>query len=77
MARSVKKRSMAKVRVGKEVGVRLGGLVLPALIIEDRGNLGPGGSQVVRVELRSKEQDRDREPRQFEVLVDALVGVPA
>jgi hypothetical protein len=76
MARPAKKPE-SKVRVGKEVGVRLGGRVLPALVVEDRGNLGPGGTQVVRVELSTKDAESDREPRQFEVSVDALVGVPA
>jgi hypothetical protein len=77
MPRSVKKKPVTKVRVGKEVGVRLGGHVLPALVVEDRGNLGPGGTQIVRVELMSKEPDLDREPTQFEVSVNALVGAPA
>lgn len=63
-----------KVRVGKEVGVLLAGRVLPALIIEDRGNLGAGGRQIVRVELKPSKYDAEgQEPSRFEVSVDALV----
>jgi hypothetical protein len=69
-----KKKKLSKVRVGKEVGVLMAGRVLPALIIEDRGHLGVGGRQIVRVELKpSKYDDEGREPSRFEVSVDALV----
>lgn len=72
--RRTKKKPTMKVRVGKEVGVLLAGRVLPALIIEDRGNLGAGGRQIVRVELKPSKYDAEgQEPSRFEVSVDALV----
>ena len=74
MPRPRKKKPLSKIRVGKEVGVLLAGRVLPALIIEDRGDLGPGGTRLVRVELKpSKYDDEGREPSRFEVPVSALV----
>ena len=72
--RRVKKKPTVTVRVGKEVGVLLAGRVLPALIIEDRGNLGVGGTRLVRVELKPSEYDPEGwEPSRFEVPVSALV----
>jgi hypothetical protein len=37
------------VRLGSRVGVDFGNEVRPARVIEDRGNLGPGGERVWRV----------------------------
>lgn len=44
-----KVRRPARVKVGERVGVSVGGRVLAALVIEDRGNLGARGQQVVRL----------------------------
>jgi hypothetical protein len=77
MAQSGNKKVAFVVRVGKEVGVLLGGRVLRALVVEDRGALGPGGAHLVRVEVRPRKNDVEREPEQFEVPVDVLVGAPA
>jgi hypothetical protein len=37
------KKTLVGYSVGKQVGVRLAGRVLAAVVIEDRGDLGPGG----------------------------------
>jgi hypothetical protein len=65
------------VRIGAKVGLLMGGRLLPVLVVEDRGDLGPGGARVVRVEWKSKEADSDAQPDQFEVLAESLVGLPA
>lgn len=67
---------MAKKRfnIGDAVGVLLGGVVVRAIIIEDRGNLGPGNSRIVRVETTPTENDAVDVAR-FEVPETALVGV--
>ena len=46
-----------KVEIGSTVGVDFGSEVRPALVIEDRGDLGPGGEQVVRLLLRVPPDD--------------------
>jgi hypothetical protein len=66
---SKKKAIFDSFRVGDTVRVRLGGQTFPALVIEDRGDLGPGGSHLLRVEVRSNTD----EPERFEIPVDALV----
>ncbi|MHB8878631.1 MAG: hypothetical protein ACYC8T_33445 [Myxococcaceae bacterium] len=71
MATEEKKKTIA-FRVGEQVGVLLGGRVLRAVVIEDRGDLGPGGSHLFRVEVRPK-KDADRVGEQFEVPAEALV----
>ena len=72
--RLAKKKPRLKFRVGDDVGVLWVGRVLPALIIEDRGNLGVGGRQIFRVELKPSKYDAEgQEPSRFEVLVDDLV----
>lgn len=70
------KKTMVTCSVGKRVGVRLGGRVLAAVVIEDRGDLGPGGARLVRVEVKPKKGDVGRAPEQFEVPVGALVLAP-
>jgi hypothetical protein len=72
MSQSAKKKRVTVFRVGEKVGVRLAGRVLPAVIIEDRGDLGPGGSRLLRVELKPK-NDTSGEREQFEVPAQALV----
>ncbi len=72
MSSQGKKRRVSEFRLGDQVGVRLAGRVLPAVIIEDRGDLGPGGSRLVRVELK-RPRNPDAEREQFEVPAQALV----
>lgn len=67
-----KKKRTSVFRVGEEVGVRLAGRVLPAVIIEDRGDLGPGGSHLLRVELIAK-KGASSERQQFEVPAQELL----
>jgi hypothetical protein len=55
--------------VGDLVNVRLGEQTVPGLVIEDRGNLGPSGTQVVRVELQGGPAG---DGEQFEVPASAL-----
>jgi hypothetical protein len=42
-----------KLRVGSRVGVRFGSSVRPAVIVEDRGHLGPDGDQVWRMRIET------------------------
>lgn len=63
--------------IGDVVGVLLGGLIVRAIIVEDRGKLGPGDSRIVRVETEGS-QDGSGDVRvtaQFEVPETALVAV--
>lgn len=71
MSAEKKQRRSVSFRVGERVGVRLAGRVLPAVIVEDRGDLGPAGSRLVRVELH-RTNDSEREREQFEVPAHAL-----
>ena len=72
MSQAATKNSIPIIRVGQQVGVRLGGRVLRAVVIEDRGDLGPGGSHLYRVELKPAKTE-DAEPARFEVPGDVLV----
>lgn len=63
------KRILPTFGVGDHVGVRFGTRVLPAIVIEDRGNLGPNGSHLLRVESI----DSGQGATQFEVPELALV----
>ncbi len=65
------KKAARKIRVGARVGVRLAGRVLRATVIEDRGDLGPGGTHVYRVEVEPRKGETT-ERHEFEVPVDAL-----
>lgn len=46
-----RKRSVGRLKVGQRVRVPVGGRSLPATVIEDRGNLGIHGQQVVRLDV--------------------------
>jgi hypothetical protein len=49
-------------KVGTVVGVRDGlGIVEEAMVVEDRGDLGPGGEQIVRVRFEVEEGEEDFE----------------
>jgi hypothetical protein len=44
-------RQPTRVKVGERVGVSVGGRLLEATVIEDRGDLGARGQQVVRLSV--------------------------
>jgi len=61
-------------KVGSIVGVRTaGGEVIPARVIEDRGNLGVNGRRIVRLEVDVTYSD----PVRFERPVEWLLAAPA
>ena len=61
-------------KVGSIVGVRTaGGEVIPARVIEDRGNLGVNGRRIVRLEVDVTYSD----PVRFERPVEWLLPAPA
>ena len=66
-SRRARKRSIGRLKVGQRVYVPVGGRSLPATIIEDRGNLGVHGQQVVRLEV----QDPTSPSEHFQVEVPA------
>jgi len=63
-------------KIGSYVGVRVGGSVKRARVIEDRGNIGVGGRRIVRVEFEP-DAELDGEPVRFEQPVEWLVDAPA
>jgi len=68
-----KLRRPVRVRVGDHVRVSVGGQVLEAVVIEDRGDLGAHGQQVVR--LAVEDAFNPAESFQVEVPVDWLTPV--
>ncbi len=70
-----KLRRPARVRVGDQVRVSVGGQTLDAVVIEDRGNLGAHGQQVVR--LAVEDTFNPAESFQVEVPVDWLAPAGA
>ncbi len=64
----------ARVKVGERVGVPVGGRVLAAEVIEDRGGLGAHGEQVVR--LAVDDPMLPGEHFEIEVPVDWLEPAP-
>lgn len=64
-----------RVKVGKRVGVSVGGRLLEATVIEDRGDLGARGQQVVRVSV-GEESRNAPEPYEVELPVDWLQPPP-
>ncbi len=70
-----KVRHPVRVKVGERVGISVGGRVLSARVVEDRGNLGAHGEQVVR--LAVEDPILPSEHFEVEVPVDWLVPHPA
>ena len=64
----------ARVKVGEEVGVSVGGRLVRATVIEDRGDLGARGQQVVRLAVQSPAAGA--EPYEVELPVDWLAPAP-
>ena len=74
MAPAVHKlRRPTRVRVGDHVRVSVGGQTLEAVVVEDRGDLGAHGQQVVR--LAVEDAFNPAESFQVEVPVDWLTPV--
>jgi hypothetical protein len=61
------------IEVGTPVGVNLGVRTVRGTIVEDRGEIGAEGRQLVRVEVPVTGTD---EVRVFEVPVDELLALP-
>jgi hypothetical protein len=68
-------RHPTRVKVGERVGISVGGRVLAAKVVEDRGDLGAHGEQVVR--LAVEDPMIPSEHFEVEVLVDWLAAPPA
>lgn len=60
-----------RLREGDRVAFTVGKATFHARVVEDRGALGVGGRQLVRIELLP-DDDTDEEPRQFEMPADEL-----
>ena len=56
---------------GDRVKFSVGKAIFRARVVEDRGALGVGGRQLVRIELLP-DDDTDGEPRRFEMPADEL-----
>jgi len=69
-----KQRDATIPKVGSIVGVRMGTQVIPARVIEDRGNLGVGGRRILRLEIES---EFGGEPDRFERAAERLLPAPA
>ncbi len=65
-----------RVKVGERVGVDVGGRLLEATVIEDRGNLGARGQQVVRLSVCEQPRAAAPEPYEVELPVDWLQPPP-
>ena len=60
-------------KVGSIVGVRMGAKIVPARVIEDRGNIGVNGRRIVRLEVDIAYSEPMRFERPAEWLLDAPV----
>jgi hypothetical protein len=72
MVARAKTRSGSKLRVGQTVTYTSAGYKRRARVIEDRGNLGVGGRQIVRIQLLGRNLSAE-EP--FELPADDLKPV--
>jgi hypothetical protein len=66
----------ARVKVGEQVGVSVGGRLVRARVIEDRGDLGARGQQVVRLSVEAQAPAAAAEPYEVELPVDWLEPAP-
>ena len=57
------------VKTGDIVGIRSGSQIIPATVVEDRGDLGPGGQRLIRVSIGASTSTTTT----FEVLYSSLV----
>ena len=63
--------SSSDLRPGDVVNFTLGAMMIHARVIEDRGHIGVGGRQLVRIEVLG--EDDDDEPRRFEMAAAEVV----
>jgi hypothetical protein len=76
MSRAAQKEAgPARVKVGQRVGFSFGGRLLSAEVIEDRGDLGARGQQVVRLAVADPETPSEH--FEVEVPVEWLADPPA
>lgn len=76
MRQEVPRSHPARVKVGERVGVAVGGRLLEATVIEDRGDLGARGQQVVRLSIGEQKRVATPEPYEVEMPVDWLQPPP-
>jgi hypothetical protein len=76
MRQEIPRTHPSRVRVGERVGVTVGGRVLEATVIEDRGNLGARGQQVVRLSVGDDGRAAAPPPYEVEMPVDWLHPPP-
>jgi hypothetical protein len=74
MSQAAHRSHPARVKVGEKVGVTVGGRLVAATVIEDRGDLGARGQQVVRLAVQAPAA---AEPYEVELPVDWLGPAPA
>jgi hypothetical protein len=65
-----------RVKVGERVGMAVGGRLIEATVIEDRGDLGVRGQQVVRLSVGEERRAASAEPYEVELPVDWLQPLP-
>jgi hypothetical protein len=63
-----------RLRVGDRVAFSFIGRAIEATVVEDRGDIGVGGRQLVRIRMFSEMDDYDRE---FEMPAEELRLLPA
>ena len=68
-AKQAKNGSMSRIAVGSRVLVNFGGRETGALVVEDRGDLGVDGMQVIRVRV-----DLENGAREYEVYAHTVKG---
>jgi hypothetical protein len=67
-------RKSQRIRVGEHVRVLFGPNPLVGEVVEDRGNLGVGGRQIVRVRIAMRD---DEPPLELEIPAEEVTVVPA
>lgn len=63
-------RQLRELRTGDEVSFEFGGTTFVARVVEDRGHIGVGGRQLVRIEIESPHMGD--EPKQFNMPAEEL-----
>jgi hypothetical protein len=68
-----RKQPKRRYQVGDHIRFRWDIQLIPGVVIEDRGNLGVGGRQVVRIRAKLSPET---EPREFELAEDDIQLAP-
>jgi hypothetical protein len=79
MPRSSSKRSgkRRKIGVGQKVTFRMGPQLMTARVVEDRGNIGKGGRQLLRIRVNATvAPEADPEWRDFEIAAEDVTVKP-